>query len=111
MLINVKKSGLWAFKGIYVEEIQEGMQEMNDDKAKQLIGDGLAELPKKEEPKPEFIEPVIAETEEKYILESAEKGKAGWWNIKFKGIENIAKVRAKTEDEAIAKAITEIEVE
>ena len=42
MEINIKKSGLWAFEGIWVEELKEGPQEMEDKKALELIDAGRA---------------------------------------------------------------------
>lgn len=109
MLINVKKSGMWAFKGIFVEELKKGLHEFTDSKAEELIYYGRAELAEEKTTSNKIIESTdLKNTTTKYILESAEKN-SGWWTIKFEGVENNCKVRGKSEDEAVANAIAELE--
>jgi len=73
MEINIKKSGLWAFEGIWVEELKEGPQEMEDKKALELIDAGRAELVEEKQEIVEIIEPV--KVDEKEILNIPVKSK------------------------------------
>ena len=116
MLINVKKAGLWAFKGIKVVALGTGVQEMIDDRAQELLDAGRAELPKeekKETPKPEVVETIEPVIEKKDpVVETVEKGKSGWWSVKFEDVEKIVKVKgADDETEAITLAIAKLEVQ
>ena len=102
MLINVKKSGLWAFHDIWVEHITEGLQEMRDDKAKHLLDNGRADLPE--------AEPVAEVIEKEVIAPIVKKEKSGWWSVTFAGHEEIKVRGADDEEEAIVLATAKLEV-
>lgn len=116
MLVNVKKSGRWAFNGIHVVYLEEGEQEMINDRAQELIDNGRAERVDEKhinelvETANELTKDVILESGP--IVEKVEKGRAGWWHVKFEDVEKVIKVKgADDEEEAITLAIAKLEVQ
>ncbi len=113
MEIEIIKAGLFAENGIYVTHLDTGVQEVNNDFATRLIKKGWAVLPSKavENIKPDIEIELIQEEKATHEIESIVKGKAGWWLVKFTGIEDVIKVRgADDEKEAQTLAIAKLEV-
>lgn len=113
MLINVKKKGLWAFNGIHVVYLEEGEHEMKPDRAKELIDNGRAEIVQKKVVElPEDDEAELTNDVTGPVVDTVEKGKAGWWHVRFEDVENVVKVKgADDEAEAITLAIAKLEVQ
>lgn len=110
MEVNIIKSGRWAFRGIEILDIKEGLQDINDRLAKELIDNGWAE------PYSDILDTIEGLVEGVDIktpaVESVKKKKAGWWYVKYEGRDEVVKVRgADDKDEAIILANAELEVE
>ena len=96
MKINITKSGRWAHKGIYIVDVEEGIQDCEDSLANELISHGWAELPIEKEPVKE-------------ISPKVERKRRGWWSVTFEGIEEISVRGAENAEEAIRMAKEKIE--
>lgn len=113
MIVNVIKSGKWAENGTKVIDIVEGEQDLNPFLSAELIAAGWAEIPGEVVQKLEPVQNIELEKEidpKDPEVENIEKGSSGWWSVKFKGVDEIFKVRGgKEEKKAIKLALEELE--